>query len=336
MEMMEVSPLQCVSRPVHLADIPADDAMFVSMRNFIGRGQLMTYDYTHEEVRVNEEVVCGEDDDSVVFYVCPTDRDTRVSFESSYKDKEPCVKICSTSGEVTSDTDLKDSISYRFETDDFSYVYTKFSDAEGKTTYAKHTADTDKHYSLRTKSNVYSGNVSTVPKKGNTKSTGLFSINCGPHRAFDENRSADLFAVVEEARGPAQDRSRQVKLFRRSQTDPTATYQSPVTPCQPADVCFFTLGGQEVLLIADELNDAIHVVEVKDNGSTLTFSRYLAPGCPLLVQPTALNIDLKGRLWVGCRGGRLLTVEALPQDAAAASAGATASAAGSGGIQLKK
>ena len=50
----------------------------------------------------------------------------------------------------------------------------------------------------------------------------------------------------------------------------------------------------QVLLIADECNDVIHVVDVQDD--RLTFSRFLAPGCPLLLQPTALNTDHRGRL----------------------------------------
>ena len=53
-----------------------------------------------------------------------------------------------------------------------------------------------------------------------------------------------------------------------------------------------------MLLIADEINDVIHVVDVQND--RLTFSRFLTPGCPLLLQPTALNTDHRGRLWVNC------------------------------------
>ena len=70
----------------------------------------------------------------------------------------------------------------------------------------------------------------------------------------------------------------------------------------------------QVLLIADEFNDVIHVVDVQKE--RLTFSRFLDPGCPLLLQPTALNTDHRGRLWVGCRGGRLVTSEPLSTAAA--------------------
>ena len=40
----------------------------------------------------------------------------------------------------------------------------------------------------------------------------------------------------------------------------------------------------------------------------MTFQRYLCGGHPLLVQPTAITVDLSGRLWVGCRGGRVVTL----------------------------
>nr|KAG5696876.1 hypothetical protein BaRGS_035286 [Batillaria attramentaria] len=122
-------------------------------------------------------------------------------------------------------------------------------------------------------------------------------------RAHARLHSEQLFVVLEEAQTP--DLQRTVRLYRRPQPGAIATYSPPVAPFQPSDVCFYTLGGHEVLLVADELNDAIHVVNVQDG--RLSFARYLAPGCPLLVQPTALNTDTRGRLWVACRGGTILT-----------------------------
>nr|KAG5695462.1 hypothetical protein BaRGS_011304 [Batillaria attramentaria] len=71
-----------------------------------------------------------------------------------------------------------------------------------------------------------------------------------------------LFVVLEEAQAP--DLQRTVRLYRRPQPDAIATYSPPVAPFQPSDVCFYTLGDHEVLLVADELNDAIHVVNVQD------------------------------------------------------------------------
>ena len=142
--------------------------------------------------------------------------------------------------------------------------------------------------------------LSVEPLKAEEKTH--FTINSPPHRACDVDRSGQLFVVLQEAQTPAVHRT--VRLYRRPQPDAIATYSPPLQPCQPSDVCFYTLGGQEVLLVADELNDAIHVVNVQDG--RLKFARYLAPGCPLLVQPTALNTDTRGRLWVACRGGNIL------------------------------
>jgi hypothetical protein len=59
------------------------------------------------------------------------------------------------------------------------------------------------------------------------------------------------------------------------------------------------------LLVADEGTDSIHVLRVQD----AKLLRYLAPGCPLVVQPTALNTDLTGQLWVACKGGVILTMK---------------------------
>ncbi|KAK7483388.1 hypothetical protein BaRGS_00025328 [Batillaria attramentaria] len=147
--------------------------------------------------------------------------------------------------------------------------------------------------------------VSEDPFK--TESTKECTVTCGAHRAFDVDACRQLFVVLEEAQAP--DLQRTVRLYRRPQPDAIATYSPPVAPFQPSDVCFYTLGGHEVLLVADELNDAIHVVNVQDG--RLSFARYLAPGCPLLVQPTALNTDTRGRLWVACRGGTILNCKPI-------------------------
>ena len=114
-----------------------------------------------------------------------------------------------------------------------------------------------------------------------------------------------FFVVVEEAKLP--DTWRKVLLYQRASEDPVATYTPPTPAFQPSDVCFYTLGHQHVLLVSDELCDAIHVVHVQDG--VMTFLRYLAPGCPSLIQPTAMNVDVSGRLWVACRGGHIITME---------------------------
>ena len=88
-----------------------------------------------------------------------------------------------------------------------------------------------------------------------------------------------------------------------------AAYTPATAAFQPSDVCFYELGGQQVLLVADEAGDCIHVLDVHQDDGVVKFLRYLAPGCSLLVQPTTLNVDQKGRLWVACRGGSILTME---------------------------
>ena len=132
-----------------------------------------------------------------------------------------------------------------------------------------------------------------------------FTISVGAHRAFDVDDKEQFFVVVEEAKLP--DTKHKVLLYSRSGEGPVATYSPPHPDFQPSDVCFYTLGRQHVLLVSDELRDAIHVVRVQDGA--MTFVRYLAPGCPVLIQPTAMTVDTLGRLWVACRGGHIITME---------------------------
>lgn len=129
-------------------------------------------------------------------------------------------------------------------------------------------------------------------------------IQCGPHRSFDVHPTEPLIAVVEEPVLPSCRRS--VVLFYHGRR---SVYRSPVEleNYQPSDVCFHKLAGRDVLLVADEVNDAIHVVDVQ----TGKFLRYLAPECPKVIQPTALNVDTTGRLWVACRGGTILVCKSL-------------------------
>ena len=157
---------------------------------------------------------------------------------------------------------------------------------------------------LAGKANVYSSKVkSTDPLKLEDKAE--FSIKVGAHRTMDVDDSEQFFVVVEEAQLP--DMWRKVRLYRRPDENAVSTYSPPTSSFQPSDVCFYRLGGQQVLLVTDELNDAIHVVQVQDG--QMSFVRYLAPGCPLLIQPTAINVDVSGRLWLACRGGNIISME---------------------------
>ena len=147
--------------------------------------------------------------------------------------------------------------------------------------------------------------ITIIVKSENPLKTFLatqFMLKCGPHRAFDVDDKEILYAVVEEAQAP--DSQRKVHLYQLPEENPVATYFPPTQAFQPSDVCFYKLAGRPVLLVEDELNDAIHVVNVQDG--RLEFLCYLAPGCLRLLQLTALNTDTKERLWVGCRDGSIL------------------------------
>ncbi|XP_025081701.1 tripartite motif-containing protein 51-like [Pomacea canaliculata] len=96
--------------------------------------------------------------------------------------------------------------------------------------------------------------------------------------------------------------SRDVRLYSIKSDDPIATYTSPIQPFFPSDVCFY---NKDVLLIADWMNDCVHVTRVSDSG--IAFHSYL-PGSGDMVRPTALNLDLNGQLLIGCGDGWVLRV----------------------------
>jgi hypothetical protein len=145
--------------------------------------------------------------------------------------------------------------------------------------------------------------LSSDPYKEKRKALCTLAIP-GPQRAFDVDASQQYITVL-------QDTPRNIHLYKFSQKQPVVTYTPPYTYCRPSDVCFFKLRDEEVLLVADEGTNSIHVLRVQDG--TLTFLRYLAPGCPLLMQPTALNTDHTGQLWVACKGGVILTMKPVTQ-----------------------
>lgn len=125
---------------------------------------------------------------------------------------------------------------------------------------------------------------------------------------FDSYKQGQLFAVVDEndnskkRNEEKEDKmaSRVVRLYSRESNDPVTTYTPPNQPFFPTDICFF---GDGFLLIADWLNDCVHVTRVTDYG--LKFIQYLA-GSGDIVRPTALNFDLNGQLLIGCGDGWVL------------------------------
>nr|KAG5713799.1 hypothetical protein BaRGS_024426 [Batillaria attramentaria] len=167
-----------------------------------------------------------------------------------------------------------------------------------------------------------------------------FKINVQRPFAFDVSSDGNLFAVLEEERsdggvtvaaGKSPENAgkegenevkrnfrteqlrgvkRVVRLYRRNISDPVSTYAAPSLP---TDVCFWKTGNdEERLVVADWLNDSVHMVQVAENGECC-FERYLACGCSSLVRPTAFDTDAQGNLWIGCGSGWVLKCERLRQ-----------------------
>lgn len=115
-----------------------------------------------------------------------------------------------------------------------------------------------------------------------------------------------------ERREPAT--TRRVRVYRSASADPVGVYNPPeAATFFPTDVCFWTMGGEEKLLVADWMNDAIHIVNIDDAGAC-HFERYLAAGHGDLVKPSALDTDCQGRLWIGCSNGWVLRCEEFEED----------------------
>ncbi|KAK7481543.1 hypothetical protein BaRGS_00027192 [Batillaria attramentaria] len=299
--------VKTISRPVLRFHTEFEETL-KNIRDYMASAAKMEMAVSAPEVTVMEQFRCREDPDTDVYHVCPmTDGNVLVSFEPSMMREGSTCERFSADGKVvdTQKFDVRAKITmaprkdggYMYPVPETGEIYTYAKRIEPQLSRILR-LDSD----LTGQATVYTTKImSEDPFQ--TDLTEECTVTCGAHRAFDVDASEQLFVVLEEAQAP--DLQRSVRLYRRPQPHAIDTYSPPVAPFQPSDVCFYTLGGHEVLLVADELNDVIHVVNVQDG--RLSFARYLAPGCPLLVQPTALNTDTRGRLWVACRGGTILT-----------------------------
>ncbi|XP_070204713.1 tripartite motif-containing protein 54-like [Littorina saxatilis] len=299
--------LSVIRRPVVDFNVTSD-VMLQKARDFLGTVSKAEMEDAAPEVKVERRFQCGSDADVEVFSLCHQDDDKRglwVSYERQGLTGDCPETLFNEDGSKLVGSKKQDKVSNK------RY-------AKGKIMSPKQTTDCINTYckSLSTKHlrlfNCLSGKadvditnvLSTEPFKAESKAQ--FTINIGAHRAFDVDATEQHFVVVEEAKPP--NMWRKVKLCQTLGRNPVSTYNNPTHRFQPSDVCFYTLGGQHVLLVTDELNDAIHVVGVEWRRKT--FLRYLAPGCPLLIQPTAITVDVDGRLWLACRGGDILKITA--------------------------
>ncbi|XP_070204700.1 uncharacterized protein [Littorina saxatilis] len=297
--------LSVLRRPV-LDFKSTSDVMLQKARDFLGTVSNMEMEDAAPEVRVERRFQHVAEPDVEVFSLCHDDDDTRgvwVSYERCSM-KENCPEaIFNEDGSTRENGEHQGKVSRKLCAKGMTMFATQ---PVGKfRTFCQ--SPTTKHFQLDNhlagKANVIILNViSTQPFKAETKTD--FTINVGAHRAFDVDATEQYFVVVEEANLP--NMWRKVRLYQRPGGDPVTSYDPPTHRFQPSDVCFYSLGGHHVLLVTDELNDTIHVVSV--NRKKMTFLRYLAPGCPLLIQPTAITVDVDGRLWLACRGGDILTI----------------------------
>ncbi|XP_070205187.1 uncharacterized protein [Littorina saxatilis] len=285
------------------------DVMLQKARDFLGTVSRTEMEDTPTKVKVEKRFQCGSEADVEVFSLCHDDSDTPrvvVSYERRGLNWDyPETLYNENGGERILTGEKQGKVSHKR----FAKGMTMFLDSSAGSMATFSKSLTVEHYRLHNhcsgKANVDMEKV-TLTRPFRSEAKTVFIINVGAHRAFDVDDTEQHFVVVEEVKPP--NMWRKVRLYQRPGGDPVTTYDPPTHRFQPSDVCFYSLGWQHVLLVTDELNDTIHVVGVE--GKEMTFLRYLAPGCPLLIQPTAITVDVEARLWVACRGGDILTVTA--------------------------
>jgi len=265
-------------------------------------GPFMASKMLEADVTVTKRFKCGGDPETSVFSLCHLDSDPPVLWVSF--DQQVPMKKLKENGKLVEEDDRVGRVSNKRYGPGLKMSTDPRTDG-GLDTYSK--SFLVPHYML---DNDGSGRATLkklrVSSFGNTKPETVdeIFIKVGLHRALDVSAD-ETFVVVEELQPP--NVARKVLMYRRPGGVPVTTYTPPTPTFQPSDVCFYKLGGQQVLLVSDEAADAIHVVSVGEE--TLTFQCFLTRGCSLLVCPTAMNVDAGGRLWVACKGGLILTIE---------------------------
>ncbi|KAK7491784.1 hypothetical protein BaRGS_00017040 [Batillaria attramentaria] len=109
---------------------------------------------------------------------------------------------------------------------------------------------------------------------------------------------------------PSRPQKPSVALFRRDQPNRFALFQPSVKGFRPSDICFHVVDNKEVLLVSDEANNVIYVVDFSAEyvlDGRVDKRGELGAGCPWLTAPTSMAVDKSGVLWVGCRGGHVLS-----------------------------
>ncbi|KAK7489234.1 hypothetical protein BaRGS_00019486 [Batillaria attramentaria] len=118
---------------------------------------------------------------------------------------------------------------------------------------------------------------------------------------LDASSSREYFATQSS-------RSGAVDLFRKAVFGTSSTHDSTYTPGKdmtPSDACFCLIDGREMLVVAVEKDNKVHVVDHTDG---CLFVRYLNTEPFTLDRPRCLATDYNHRLWIGCHGGKVILV----------------------------
>ena len=297
--------ISTLQRPVLHFSI-TDDVVMNTTRNFLGKILKIKMKMAAPEVQVVKHFRCGQEKDTEVYSILPgKNNGVIVSYtQRGLRRDAPCQEFDENGKWIRTYPDLTGKQTLVWCTASGTVYITSANVGNKMFDIVDKSQKKTSHrlFSVLLGTAAIQTTKVTSEDPYETKVIQNFRIKVGACRAFDVDASEQLFVVLEEPQPPST--QRRVRLYRSDNEDAIVTYIPPPAFCQPSDVCFYRLGGRQVLLVSDEWNDAIHVVDVESGA--LTFLRYLSPGCPLLVQPTALNTDIQGRLWVACRGGTML------------------------------
>ena len=185
--------------------------------------------------------------------------------------------------------------------------------ANGECLYVAATPS-DKHALLAKSARQFvfeqNSSIQGIVKKVHIKSTKtltsewvpVFTLNCTTGLVFDINDTGTKVAILESSQDDEE--TRVLKIYQSPNPDPL--HSVSLKSCHVSDICFCKIDGKEVLLIADEIHNGILLFDMEQG--CICRHRFEHP---FLVQPVALNTDRNGRVWVGCRTGKIFVCDKL-------------------------
>ncbi|KAK7491789.1 hypothetical protein BaRGS_00017045 [Batillaria attramentaria] len=185
---------------------------------------------------------------------------------------------------------------------------------------SQHVTDKSNRYTLR---KTVTGKYVVHDEMKSAEENESFKIHVEHPVTMCANRTGEYFAVIQHqkqrrmsasamfspsGKTPSQEYS--VALYRRPNPDPIALFLPKVLRFHPSDVCFHVMDDEEMLLVSDEVTNAVFIVDFTEEhvqDGRADNCRELGAGCPWLTAPTSMAVDKFGVLWIGCRGGRVLS-----------------------------